>query len=248
MANDLNKKDDTIGGGDGSVRPPNGRVLVLCDFDGTVCMTDMGNELLNRFATGWEEIDRAYWTGEVGSRNAYCRLAPLFKMNRRELLTYVLDRGQVDPSFPAFCSFIREKGIDLKIVSDGLDVYIEAILNKHGLDIEFFSNKLTFGEEDRVGFVFPLASKECGLCGTCKRSLLRRFREAYDWIVYVGDGYSDVCPAREADLVFAKDILYEKCTENGTACRRYADFDDVRRYLDNQLAVDEPALRSLAGC
>jgi hypothetical protein len=31
------------------------RLLVLCDFDGTVYSVDMGNTFLERFAEGWEE-------------------------------------------------------------------------------------------------------------------------------------------------------------------------------------------------
>jgi hypothetical protein len=38
---------------------PGERLLVVCDFDGTVCRVDMGNALLERFAEGWEEIDRS---------------------------------------------------------------------------------------------------------------------------------------------------------------------------------------------
>jgi hypothetical protein len=34
---------------------PGERLLVLCDFDGTVCSVDMGNAFLERFAEGWEE-------------------------------------------------------------------------------------------------------------------------------------------------------------------------------------------------
>jgi hypothetical protein len=46
---------------------PGERLLVLYDFDGTVCSVDMGNAFLERFAEGWEEIDRSYSAGEVGS-------------------------------------------------------------------------------------------------------------------------------------------------------------------------------------
>lgn len=238
MEKNLNHKGNIDGILNRAAYRKDGRLLILCDFDGTVCMTDMGNQVLNRFAEGWQEIDRAYCTGQVGSRIAYSRIAPLFRTNREQLLIHVLREERIDPSFLALCHFARSQGIDIKIVSDGLDVYIEAILDKHGLDIEFFSNRVTFGEKDRIDFVFPLASEECGLCGTCKRSLLRRFRTAYDRIVYVGDGYSDVCPAREADVVFAKNILYEKCRDNGTPCRSYSSFDDVLRYLNDRIVSD----------
>ena len=52
-------------------------------------------------------------------------------------------------------------------------------------------------------------------CGTCKRSLLARFQPDYERIIYVGDDFSAVCPARAADQVLAKPILYEKCLKSG---------------------------------
>jgi 2-hydroxy-3-keto-5-methylthiopentenyl-1-phosphate phosphatase len=211
---------------------PGGRLLVVCDFDGTVCRVDMCNEILDRFAGDWEAIDRAYAAGEVGSRAAYGRIAPLIRTNRPQVLDFILQHERLDPFFPEFLGFCRDRKIDLKIVSDGLDVYIEAILEKHGLDVEYYSNRLIFREEDRIEFDFPPASEECGRCGTCKRSLLERFRLDYDRIIYVGDGHSDVCAARMADQVFAKEILYEKCVKNGTPCLHYDDFGNIRRCLE----------------
>jgi 2,3-diketo-5-methylthio-1-phosphopentane phosphatase len=217
--------------GSGGGCPPE-RLLVVCDFDGTVCSVDMGNAFLERFAEGWEEIDRSYSAGKVGSRVAYSRIAPLFRANRSQVLDFVLRRERLDPFFPEFLSFCRKRKIDLKIVSDGLDVYIEAILGKYGLDVEFYSNRLLFQEDDRIDFDFPLAGEECGRCGTCKRSLLDHFRSDYDRIIYIGDSYSDVCPARAADQVFAKPILHEKCMKNGTPSLLYNDFGDIRRCLE----------------
>ena len=53
---------------------------VSCDFDGTICTVDMGNEILNRFTgEGWNEIDRAYCAGEIGSRDAYSRVVSLIE-------------------------------------------------------------------------------------------------------------------------------------------------------------------------
>jgi 2-hydroxy-3-keto-5-methylthiopentenyl-1-phosphate phosphatase len=39
-----------------------------------------------------------------------------------------------------------------------------------------------------------------------------------------GDGPSDVCPAREADLVFARGHLAERCEQEGLEWRRLTDF------------------------
>lgn len=216
---------------------PGRRLLVVCDFDGTVCRVDMGNLFLERFAREWEEIDRSYLAGKVGSREAYRRIAPQLRGNRREIMDFVVRNERLDSFFPGFLGFCQDRGIALKIVSDGLDFYIDAILRKHGLDLECYSNRLLFLYSGTFDIDFPEANGSCGLCGTCKRSLLYRFRGSYERIVYVGDGYSDFCAVGAADLVFAKPILHAKCVEMGTPCVLFKDFSDVRNVLERSLAA-----------
>lgn len=211
------------------------RVLILCDFDGTVCSVDMGNEILNRFTgKGWEEIDRAYCADEIGSRVAYSQVTPLFKGTRSQMLKFVSDKEKLDPYFAGFYVYCREKGVDLKIVSDGLDFYIDAILKKYGLgEIEYFSNAVLFSDRDKMSIEFPQMNKKCEKCGTCKSNILTKYQTSYDMIVYIGDGHSDFCPAQKADLVFAKGILYEKCMEVGKSTIQYGNFQDVHQYFEN---------------
>jgi 2-hydroxy-3-keto-5-methylthiopentenyl-1-phosphate phosphatase len=229
----INDNHLSVAGWDGG--SPEERLLVLCDFDGTVCQVDMCNEILDRFAGDWEAIDRSYAAGEVGSRIAYGRIAPLIRASRSQMMDFILQNERLDPFFPEFLIFCRRSKIDLKIVSDGLDLYIEAILRKHGLEVEFFSNRLVFREDGRIEVGFPPASDECGRCGICKRSLLDHFRPGYDRIVYVGDGHSDICAAQTADQIFAKDVLYEKCMKNGTPCLGYDNFGDILRCMEKEI-------------
>jgi len=209
-------------------KPSSTRALVVCDFDGTVCTVDMGNALLNRFtSSGWDEIDRAYCAKEIGSLAAYRMLAPILRGTRQNMVDFSRETMRMDPEFPAFALFCRQQGIDLKIVSDGLDFYIEIFLQQFRLEgIPYYSNRLSFREGGSVEIDFPYSS-QCGSCGTCKSGIIRRCRKDCGFVVYVGDGHSDVCPAREADLVFAKGILYDSCRRNGTPCIRYEHFGDV---------------------
>jgi 2-hydroxy-3-keto-5-methylthiopentenyl-1-phosphate phosphatase len=47
------------------------RKLILCDFDGTISVRDMGYVLVNQFTSGnWERIDRDFRDGKIGSREA----------------------------------------------------------------------------------------------------------------------------------------------------------------------------------
>jgi 2,3-diketo-5-methylthio-1-phosphopentane phosphatase len=133
------------------------KILVLCDFDGTICTVDMGNEILNRFTgEGWEEIDRAYCADEIGSRDAYTQVTALLRGTKPQMLEYARIYEKIDPHFNNFYQFCTEEGIDLKIVSDGLDFYIDAILRKHNLqDIEFFSNVVVFRDGSTHSIEFP---------------------------------------------------------------------------------------------
>lgn len=229
----------------GALRMDRNRILILCDFDGTTCSNDMGNTIMNRFAEGWREIDRSYYTNVIGSRLAYLQIQPLFKGTKREMVDYALGEEKLDPYFLSFYASCREKGIDLKILSDGLDFYISSILQKHGLqEIEFHSNRVVFRDDATVSIEFPSPRNGCDLCGTCKSTILEAHREAYDLIIYVGDGYSDVCPSQKADLVFAKPILSEKCRKRGKACIAYENFRDVGEILDGILADPEDAAGS----
>ncbi len=212
----------------------NGKTLVLCDFDGTISARDVGHEVIKRFMDGdWLEIDEAYAAGKIGSMAAYQRIASLLKVSREEMEEYTSSISGMDPHFREFHRFCRDRGYEIKIVSDGLDFYIDFILKRYGFeDIEFHSNIIRFHENRSVTIEFPRYNKECAKCGTCKSLLLQQYRRHYDTIVYIGDGYSDVCPSQYADLVLGKDILYEKCLRKERACIYYRNFKDVREILE----------------
>ncbi len=222
-----------------NVGKKNPGMLVLCDFDGTICTVDMGSEVLNRFTDkGWNEIDRAYCAGEIGSREAYSKVVSLFKGTREQMLEFVNASEKMDPHFPEFYKYCKEKGVDIKIVSDGLDFYIDAILRKYNLqEIEFFSNVVVFRNGNALSILFPRMNIQCEKCGTCKRVVLKEYRGSYEHVIYVGNGYSDVCPAKNADIVFAKEVLYEKCRQNGTACVWYENFHDIRAFLEKSMLI-----------
>jgi len=121
----------------------------------------------------------------------------------------------------------------VKVVSDGLDFYIDFVLRKQGLaDIPFYSNVMTFHDGKPRSIEYPHANESCNKCGTCKSNILESCQADYRKIVYVGDGYSDLCPARKADLVFAKGILWTRLSEKEQrGVRKYRSFRDVKDFL-----------------
>ncbi len=48
------------------------KTLILCDFDGTISVEDMGYVLLTRFSAGdWEAIDRQFCVGKQAGVDVY---------------------------------------------------------------------------------------------------------------------------------------------------------------------------------
>lgn len=209
--------------------------LVICDFDGTVSRRDVGHEVLKYFSgSRWVEIDRAYCKGEIGSMDAYSIIASFIKIDPDELLSFLDRHSELDPGFKAFYRFCVDAGMGFKIVSDGLDFYIREILSRHGLaGIDFYANNLVIGPDHSVAINFPHSNGECRKCGTCKSNILAALKDRYSRVIYIGDGYSDVCPARSADVVFGKKTLHLKCLENGKSCTLYRTFETIHEMLKN---------------
>ena len=211
--------------------------LVLCDFDGTISTQDMGYVLLNRFSCGdWETIDREFCEGKIGSKEAYIRIAEIIRGSRDDLLNFVGSHSSIDPDFPAFYRYCRQSGMDVRIVSDGLDFYIHTVLEAHHLQaIPYYANHTSFPDGHGIAISFPYDNEECGRCGTCKKRLIQLLRKEFDRVLYIGNGLSDRCAAREADFVFAKDPLYTYCIDQAIPCHFFQDFGEILKDLKRRI-------------
>lgn len=215
-------------------------VRVFCDFDGTVASEDVGNRLFRTFA-GEQAVStvQRYLKGEINARDCLAyECAAIPNITEAELIEFV-DQFTVDPSFPSFVDFCAAHGIPVTIVSDGLDVYVRRILENHNLGhLRWFANHAEFVARNGTTSLvpsFPYRDAECDICGNCKRNHLVTLSGDEDIIVYIGDGISDRCPVRYADIVFAKDGLLVYCQKHNITYHEFRHFGDVRARLENIL-------------
>jgi 2,3-diketo-5-methylthio-1-phosphopentane phosphatase len=208
-------------------------IAVLCDFDGTVATEDVGNLLFRRFSEDGRsmEVVEAWRRGEISSRECLERECALARASKEDIDRFLKER-RLDPYFRDFLDFARRRKFPVVILSDGLDYYIEWLLMRHGVgDVEVYANHLVLGDHT-LSVEFPYYDLlDCTDCGNCKKYHLEKIRERGHAIVYVGDGYSDRCPAEAADLVIAKGVLLEHCRRKGIPCLTYQSFRDVERHL-----------------
>ncbi|MDQ7781823.1 MAG: HAD family hydrolase [Desulfomonilaceae bacterium] len=212
--------------------------LILCDFDGTVSTKDTVNRLVREHILGseWRFHVKRYMRGEIGSKEVYEEVGPTMRMDPAQLREFVQRHAELDPGFPAFLEWARELGIDVKIVSDGFDATIHALLDMHGIgDVEIFANRLEFRGNGRVTLGSPHSDSECGRCGTCKRGIVERFRNLYDKIVLIGDGESDRHAAAEADVVVALNELFVYCARRGIPAIRADGFGEIPHLLTRRI-------------
>jgi 2-hydroxy-3-keto-5-methylthiopentenyl-1-phosphate phosphatase len=218
--------------------------IVLCDFDGTISTTDVGNRMFARFAgDGWEEVVQRWKDGKIGSRDCLEAECALARATPEQVREFALTR-QIDPHFQPFERFCRDRGVDVIILSDGLDFYIDLLLKKYGLEhLSSFANHLEF-RGDRLIPGFPYFELGCRRCGNCKGYHVRRYRQQNRTVIYVGDGFSDRCGVREADHVFAKGDLLRYCREHGIACRPFDDFRDILKEVRTLLPEDSAGTKT----
>jgi 2-hydroxy-3-keto-5-methylthiopentenyl-1-phosphate phosphatase len=200
---------------------------ILVDFDGTACLHDVAEDLMDRFGDpSWREYDVAWANGEMSTPDSVrAQIAP-FAHRNGELVAYALEHCPLDPTFAGFVTWAHGEGVPVTIVSDGLGLYIEPMLEAADIhDVGVVTNTWAGG-----ALTFPNGNPDCDWCGTCKMLAVQR---APGPVAFVGEGYSDRYGALYADLVFAKDALVALCEGDGVPFLPYADFDDVRRGIES---------------
>lgn len=205
---------------------------VLCDFDGTITKVDVINDFLSKFADeSWYELEMLWNEGKIGSRELLKKQFALVRgMDEKTLYNY-LQSVELDEYFVDFYEKACAAGILVAVVSDGFDLFIKNVLKNYGLgEIEVFTNSLKF-ENGEFYPSFPNAHGDCGInAGTCKCEILNRFKKRYDTVYYIGDGVSDYCVCKNADILFAKKALSQYCIKRNINFVPYSDFNEVINY------------------
>jgi len=215
------------------------KIAIMCDFDGTVAQEDVGNLLFRTFSDngGTSAVVERWRRGEISSRECLEHEAKLARAKQNDLDDFITKR-RLDPYFKDFHDFAKKRGMEVVIMSDGLDYYIESMLVKSGLgEIEFYANRLKLNG-DTLKIEFPYYDLlGCQDCACCKTHHLFTYRDQGYYIIYVGDGQSDFCPCSSADLVFAKGRLLEYCRDAGVDHIEFRNFRDIEREVLQRIVL-----------
>lgn len=208
------------------------KTIIQCDFDGTITEKDVSFLILDAFADGdWRQVLAHYREGKIPVGRFNTRAFAMVKADERTLLSFVKGRARIRAGFSELLACCERKGFQFAIVSNGLDFYIKAMLGDMGIDdIEVFAAQNWFGTNGiDVRYIGPQGDQlEDGF----KDAYVRLFQERGYRVIYIGNGDSDLSPARQSHHIFATGDLLDECKKMKLGCTPFTDLNEVVKVLE----------------
>lgn len=196
--------------------------LVL-DWDGTCTEIDTLWLVLERFGDYgvFKRAGEQLMRGEISYRELMeLEFSTVKDARLDEVTEWLSTAARIRPGFHELVGHY-----DPLVLSSGFEELIRPLLAREGVEVELIANRL---DPRPDGWrVLWNRDKPCEVCGDwCKRGGLPEGR-----FVYVGDGYSDRCPALAAERVFARAGLADYLAREGRPYEPFEDLFDVLRAL-----------------
>lgn len=208
------------------------KILVQCDFDGTITMDDVSFLLLDAFADGdWRQLLEQYKEGKIPVGQFNMQAFAMVKSDRRTLLDFMKDKVEIRAGFNELLSYCQQQGFRFVIVSNGLNFYIEDILKGMGItNIKVFAAQTRFDPKGvEVKYIGPDGDE---LQDNFKVAYTRLFLNMGYQVIYLGNGISDLSPASQSHHVFATGELSDACKQANVNCTVFTDLNEVVRRLE----------------
>jgi 2-hydroxy-3-keto-5-methylthiopentenyl-1-phosphate phosphatase len=208
------------------------KVKIFCDFDGTITLKDLGDEIFKVFGL-FEPYHTQLVNGEINIKQYWNLMVPTLGKTPESSIEKLAMNTDIDPYFEKFLNLCKDNNYDAYIVSDGFSSYIHPILKKLNADnLPVFCNYINFSNTPTPYFSGASESCTC-LCASCKRNVVLNHSKDEDILVFIGDGYSDFCAAEHCDIIFAKKNLAAYCTKNRIPFYNFKTFFDIIKIFDN---------------
>ena len=228
--------------GIGAIPAPSAAQIWL-DFDGTITRRDVLDDLIQSYALNdsWKLIEERWQTGQIGSRECLRQEFDLIRISRKEMAAF-LETVAVDTGFGKLMQVLRHHDVPAAILSDGIDWFINAVLERNGVnDLPVRSNTLLHRGR-RLTLRCPNSSKACtSAAAHCKCASAEKMNTERRQTIYVGDGRSDLCPSRKANVVFAKGALAAALAREQIPFHPFVTLGDVADQLTAAWATENRA-------
>lgn len=210
---------------------------VLClDFDDTMVLDNTARQIFDRFAAPqWREFESEYRAGRISVEQFNARAFATIGAPRDELYDFALEVTRPRSGLLELLDWALWHDWLPVVVSNGFDFYVDALLDKLGVDrVTRHAGRTRFEYQWRCTYYSPRGIEiEEGF----KLAYASAFRGMGDFVAYVGDGASDIPAARLAPVVFARDALLVALQDGHERLYPFETLDDIRTVLDRESAA-----------
>ena len=221
-------------------RPP----AVLTDFDDTAAAQNVAELLLHRFGhSTWTDVRQRFRQGELSLKDYQEITFRRMRGDKATMQAYVRENACFRPHFGELADFCRERSTPMCIVSQGLDFYVQALLDASGHPtMPVHAVRAEFDGAGRiVNYAYDFTYPDAPERGNSKALMVRRFQQQGYHVFYMGDGSSDFEAGEVADTVFAHRQMAQMCEDAGIPYTPFTDFgpvlDAVRRHVGENCGV-----------
>lgn len=222
----------TTGANSASGRP---QPAVLTDFDDTAAAQNVAEMLLNQFgAPDWKDVRQRFRDGQINLKEYQEITFRDIRADRATMRSFVKEHASLRPFFGELWGFCQTNNIPMAVVSQGLDFYIEALLEQTGITrVPVYAVNTEFNAGD-ISYHYNHAYPGKESQGNSKGFVVESFQENGFHVFFAGDGQSDLEAARKADVTFAHKTLAKLCDEESIPYQPFEDFKGmllaVRKY------------------
>lgn len=213
---------------------------VLTDFDDTAAAQNVAELLLHEFGhPTWTDVRERFRAGELSLKDYQEKTFLRMQADKDAMQSYVRANANFRPHFGELSAFCQAHSIPMCIISQGLDFYIQALLDGcEQSEMPVYAVATEFDGQGRVsGYRYDFAYPDAPHLGNSKALIVRRFQEQGHHVFFMGDGRSDFEAGEVADTVFAHRQMAAMCDEAGIEFAPFTDFGPVLEALRQYMAA-----------
>ena len=211
-----------------NAEPSKLKPCVLSDFDDTAAHQNVAELLLNKFGDPtWTTIRDNFRKGNLTLKDYQEIVFRNITTDIPTMQKHVQENASLRPYFGELAEYCCVNDYPMAIVSQGLDFYIQALLDCEGYgSIPVFAVNTSING-DAISYQYDYVRPGKESLGNSKGLIVNEYQKKGHIVYYIGDGRSDFEAAVEADIVFAHSVLAEECEQQNIPFIPFTDFSDV---------------------
>ena len=213
------------------------KLVLISDFDGTISKKDFFYMVIETLLKDkknalvpWHD----YLNGKIKHIDALTGIFSQIHLTQQELDEFI-STIEVDSYFYDTAKYCMDKNIPFYICSAGTNYYIKKRIfdSLQKYNITLISNDATYSQQDGMKLVAPPETSPYynANTGISKQAIVQKLKDEGFFTIYAGDGKPDFKSAQIADVVFAKDMLLDLCTEKNIETKSFNNFKDILNYI-----------------